>query len=226
MAKLLHHKLDPACRLIRLMLGEYGVDIELVEISPWRRDPDFLELNPAASLPVMLDSPFPPVIGILATIAHIESNFGPEGPVESLLPDNPSQRAETWRLVEWALIKLENEVTGYLLEEKLVKRDLRSGAPDPAVLRIAKANLNEHLAYFSWLLATRHWLAGDNMTLADFALAAHFSTLDYMGDIDWDKAGEAKDWYARIKSRPAFRTILTDRVVGMPTTKTYADLDF
>lgn len=226
MPQLLHHKLDPNSRLIRLMLAEYGVDVELSDVSPWRREEAFLGINPAATVPVMLDAPFPPVVGVLASIAHVEANFGNEEPVESLLPDNPAQRAETWRLLEWVLLKLNAEVTGYLLEEKLIKRELRSGAPDPAVLRIAKANLNEHLAYFSWLLATRRWLSGETMTLADFALGAHFSVLDYMGDIDWVKAGEAKDWYARLKSRPAFRTLLTDRVVGMPATSTYADLDF
>lgn len=226
MPQLLHHKLDPNSRAIRLMLAEYGVDVELIDTAPWRRDPDFLDINPAATVPVMLDEPFAPIVGVLAGIAHIEANFGPENHVEPLVPEHPGQRAETWRLVEWVLLKLNAEVTGYLLEEKLIKRDLRSGAPDPAVLRIAKANLNEHLAYFSWLLATRRWLAGDVMTIADFALAAHFSVLDYMGDIDWAKAGEAKDWYARIKSRPAFRPLLSDRVVGMPSAPAYTDLDF
>lgn len=226
MPQLLHNKLDPSSRLIRLMLAEYGIDVELVDTAPWRRDPDFLDINPAATVPVMLDEPFPPIVGVLAGISHVEANFGPDGHIEALIPDHPTQRSEVWRLVEWVLLKLNAEVTTYLLEEKLIKRDLRSGAPDPSVLRIAKANLNEHLAYFSWLLATRRWLAGELMTLADFALAAHFSVLDYMGDIDWDKAGEAKDWYARIKSRPAFRTLLTDRVVGMPASPNYADLDF
>jgi len=226
MPKLLHHKLDPSSRMIRLMLAEYGVGAELIDISPWRREPDFLDINPAANVPVMLDEPFPPVVGVLATIHHIEANFAPEGPTENLIPDRPGERAEMWRLMEWVMLKFQAEVTGYLLEEKLIKRELKSGAPDPAVLRVAKANLSEHLAYFSWLMATRRWLAGDGMSLADFALAAHFSTLDYMGDIDWEKAGEAKEWYARVKSRPAFRTLLADRIVGMPATNTYADLDF
>ena len=62
--------------------------------------------------------------------------------------------------------------------------------------------------------------------LADFALAAHVSVLDYMGDIAWEKCGEMKDWYARIKSRPAFRPLLGDRIVGMPASSSYADLDF
>ena len=131
-----------------------------------------------------------------------------------------------WRLLEWVASKLNDEVTRYVLEEKIVKRDQRGATPDPAVLRVAKANLNEHMLYFNWLFANRSWLAGDTLTLADFALAAHLSTLDYLGDIDWGKAGETRDWYSRIKSRPAFRTLLNDRVVAMPPQKGYADLDF
>jgi len=226
MARLLHHKLDPASRLVRLMLAEYGAQATLEDCSPWLRDPDFLAINPAATVPVLIDEPFGAVVGVLAIIDHIEHNFAPEGPTETLMPENRAERAEMWRLLEWVLLKLHGEVTGYLLEEKLIKREMRSGAPDPSVLRAAKANLNEHLAYFSWLMATRRWVAGETMTLADFALAAQFSTLDYLGDIDWIKAGEAKDWYARIKSRPAFRTLLADRVVGMPAPPAYADLDF
>ena len=73
---------------------------------------------------------------------------------------------------------------------------------------------------------SRQWLAGDVMTLADFALAAHLSALDYLGDVAWDTSAETRQWYARIKSRPAFRTLLTDRVPGMPAAAGYADLDF
>jgi glutathione S-transferase len=86
-----------------------------------------------------------------------------------------------WRLLDWVLLKLNDEVTRYVFEEKIVKRDKRAPRPSRAVLRAAKANLTEHLLYFNWLFATRHWIAGDFMTLADFALAAHLSTLDYLG---------------------------------------------
>ena len=55
------------------------------------------------------------------------------------------------------------------------------------------------------------------MTLADFALAAHISTARLSRRCRLgDSSGETRDWYARIKSRPAFRTLLNDRVAGMP----------
>lgn len=225
MPSLLHHPLDPSSRLIRLMCAEYGVPLDVEEIKPWLRTPELLELNPAATLPILLGDGDQPIVGILAAIHTVEDLYTPAS-VAGLIPAEPGPRAEMWRLLEWVIVKLGDEVTRYVLEEKIVKRDQPGATPDPAVLRVAKANLNEHMLYFNWLLATRAWLAGEAMTLADFALAAHLSTLDYLGDIDWGKAGETRDWYSRIKSRPAFRTLLNDRVVAMPPQRGYADLDF
>lgn len=225
MPRLLHHQLDPHSRLIRLMFAEYGVPVELVEIKPWTREAHFLEINPAATVPVLLEPGEAPIVGVLAAIHAVEERYSP-ATVAGLLPPRGSERFETWRLLEWVLLKLNDEVTRYVLEEKIVKRDRQGGTPEPGVLRVAKANLSEHLHYFNWVLATRHWLAGDSMTLADFALAAHLSSLDYLGDILWETAPEVKVWYARMKSRPAFRTLLNDRVAGMPAHAGYTDLDF
>ena len=72
-----------------------------------------------------------------------------------------------------------------------------------------------HLDYLGWLLDQRRWLAGDVMTLADFAAAAHLSALDYISDVDWNRNANVKDWYAKIKSRPAFRSLLADQVPGV-----------
>jgi glutathione S-transferase len=76
------------------------------------------------------------------------------------------------------------------------------------------------------LLDQRRWLAGDVLTLADFAGAAHLSCLDYISDVDWDRSAAVKDWYAKIKSRPAFRSLLADHVPGLPASPQYAELDF
>jgi glutathione S-transferase len=225
MPRLLIHRLDPASRLVRLMLAEYGVAAELEDIKPWARDAALLEINPAATVPVLIEDDGLPVVGVLAVIDAIERRHAPER-VAGLLPAGPRDRAETWRLLDWVLLKLNDEVTRYVIEEKIVKRDRRGGTPDPSVLRVAKANLVEHMLYFNWLFATRHWIAGDAMSLADFALAAHLSSLDYLGDVAWEASPETRVWYSRIKSRPAFRTLLGDRVSGMPAARGYADLDF
>jgi len=225
MLKLLHHKLDPASRLVRLMLAEYGVEVELEEASLWKRGINLDAIDPAAIVPLLIGEDVSPVVGPLACIHYIEEAHAPE-PSARLVPETAMQKAEMWRLYDWVMGKFNDEITRYFLEEKIGKREQKRGTPDPSALRAAKANLSEHLQYFAYLFATRRWLGGDTMTLADFALAAHLSALDYLGDIDWPAAEETRDWYARIKSRPAFRVLLGDRVVGMPAAATYADLDF
>ena len=225
MPRLLQHRLDPASRLARLMFAEYGIAIDLEDIKPWTRDPHLLDMNPAATVPILIDEGEPPAVGVLAVVHAIEDRYSPSA-VAGLFPAQSRDRAEMWRLCEWVLMKLNDEVTRYIIEEKIVKRDQRGGTPDPSVLRVAKANLTEHLLYFNWLFATRAWMAGDAMSLADFALAAHLSCLDYLGDVDWSSSPETRDWYARIKSRPAFRTLLNDWVAGMPPSPGYANLDF
>ena len=78
-------------------------------------------------------------------------------------------------------------MTRELLQEKVYLR-LMSAAdadPDPAVLRAVRANLRYHLSYVAFLAHQRRWLAGDDMSFADLAAAAHFSVADYLGDVAW-----------------------------------------
>jgi glutathione S-transferase len=82
------------------------------------------------------------------------------------------------------------------------------------------------MQYLGWLAETRKWLAGANISLADFTAAAHLSVLDFIGDADWSLSQPAREWYARMKSRPSFRGVLSDRVPGVIPPAHYADLDF
>lgn len=223
MIQLVQHRLDPSSRMVRLALAEYGVDVELAEASPWQRGETLMAIDPAAQLPVLMVENLSPIIGTLAVTHYVEDTFTQ---VPGLIPTDVAGKAECWRMLDWVLGKFNDEVTRYVLEEKIGKRELKGGTPDPAILRAAKANLNEHMLYFTYLLATRRWICGEELSMADFALAAHLSALDYLGDMPWEDFAEVKGWFARIKSRPAFRTLLTDRVIGMPASKSYADLDF
>ena len=103
---------------------------------------------------------------------------------------------------------------------------MKKGYPDSKTVKEGLTAIKYHIDYMSWLLDQRRWLAGDVMTLADFTAAAHLSCLDYISDVDWDRSANVKDWYAKIKSRPAFRSLLADQLPGMPPAPQYAELDF
>ena len=114
--------------------------------------------------------------------------------------------------------------------ERFYKRHMSiergGGSPDTEAMRAARHNIRYHLAYIGWLVRTRDWLAGDSLTYADLSAAAHLSVADYLGDVPWDEDETAKNWYARIKSRPSFRALLAEALPGLPPSQTYADLDF
>ena len=221
MARLFHVPLSPFCRKVRLSLAEKKIEVELVEEKYWEQDPDFMRRNPAGKVPVLrLDGI------VMAESAAICEYIEETRPEPSLLPSDPEARLEVRRLVSWFDDKFHHEVTSKLLYERVNKKVMKTGYPDSKNVKAGAKAIKFHLGYMTWLLEQRRWLAGDVMTLADFAAAAHFSSLDYISDVDWKLSEPVKDWYAKIKSRPAFRNILADQVPGFPPSKQYSDLDF
>jgi glutathione S-transferase len=228
MATLLHYPLCAFSRSIRLALAECGVAAELAEEKPWEWRREFLELNPAGTLPVLLTDEHGPVSGPYAISEYLGDTAGERDPRGfQPFPGDEASRAEVRRLVDWFHRKFHEEVTAYLVEEKVFRRfGPQSASPDMEAMRAGHENLRYHLAYIGHLAETRSWLAGDVLSFADLAAAAHLSTLDYLGEVSWDDYEPVKSWYALLKSRPSFRPLLADRVAGFIPSGTYADLDF
>ncbi|MEC9367804.1 MAG: glutathione S-transferase family protein [Pseudomonadota bacterium] len=231
MPTLVHYPLCPYSRSIRLALAECGVDAVLEEQRPWSWDEDLLKVNPAASMPMWREDKGPTVCGAYAISEYLsEKGIGAGGDPRAFafFPGDAGERAEVRRVTEWFHRKFDAEVSAYLLGEKLHRRfdASRGGSPDMDMVRAGQANLRYHLTYIRHLVSQRNWLAGEHLSFADLSAAAHLSCIDYLGDVPWDTAGPARDWYARIKSRPSFRTLLGDAVPGMSPPPAYADPDF
>ena len=167
------------------------------------------------------------ICGFAPVLEYLEEAY-PAAAGAPLLGRTVQERAEVRRLIDWFDGKFEREVTRNLLHEKIFKRFMPNagGGPDSSAIRAGKANIATHLQYIAWLTERRTWLAGPNLSLADLMAAAQLSAIDYLGDIPWDDHEGAKDWYARLKSRPSFRPLLAETVRGTAPSKTYADLDF
>ena len=230
MATLHHHPLCPHSRFIRLVLGELGLETDLIEENIWERSEQFLMLDPQGRTPVFVEDQIGAVPGAGVIAEYLDETRGLALGDRRLLPDDPRGRVEVRRLMEWFNGKMYAEVTDYLVTEKVFKRLMSSqaggGAPDTAAIRAGRSNIRYHLAYVGYLMRGRNWLAGDRLSYADLAAAAQFSCADYLGDVPWQDNEAAKHWYARIKSRPSFRPLLNDRISGMIAADHYADLDF
>jgi glutathione S-transferase len=221
MLRLYHVPLSPFCRKVRLVLAEKKMDVELIEERYWEQSTEFLRRNPAGKVPILRHQ------GALLTESTPICEYIEElNPEPSLIPKDAETRYEMRRLVSWFDDKFHHEVTSNLLYERVNKKVSGQGFPDSKNIKEGARKIKYHLDYMAWLLEHRRWLAGDTMTLADFAAAAHLSSLDYISDVDWNRSSVVKDWYAKIKSRPAFRNILSDQVSGFPPPRHYNDLDF
>ncbi|MBL4806775.1 MAG: glutathione S-transferase family protein [Rhodobacteraceae bacterium] len=221
MRRLYHLPLSPFCRKVRLVLAEKKIEVELVEEKYWEKNLDYLRLNPSGKVPMLRIDGL-----ILAESTAIVEYLEETHPTPRLLPRQPAERAEVRRLMGWFDDKFHHEVTANLLYERVHKKLMGGGYPDSKNIKAGSKNIKYHIDYMGWLLEGRRWLAGDMLSLADFTAAAHFSTLDYVNDIDWLRNRNVKDWYAKIKSRPAFRSILHDQLAGFVPPDHYADLDF
>jgi len=230
MLTLFHHPFSPACRFIRLALAEHDAKVELVTQNFWERDPEFLKLNPAGEVPVLIENDGVPIVGARVIMEYLDETRGYLSENKRLMPDHPEKRAEMRRLVDWFLEKFDAEVGGIFVHEKVYKQQMPAeaggGPPDSASLRAARANIRHHLRYIGYLASVRNWLAGERFSYADLAAAAGLSTADYLGEVPWSEDENAKTWYARIKSRPIFRPLLAETLRGMPPSRSYADLDF
>ena len=222
MLELYHLPLSPFCRKVRIALKEKGLRFALKTERVWERREAFLAMNPAGTVPVLVEADGAVLADSRAIVEYLEEIR----PRPGFLGETSALRAETRRLVAWFDEKMYAEATRNILGEKVQKRYRGRTGPDSGTVRAGLANIRVHLDYIAWLVERRVWLAGDSFGLADMAAAAQLSCIDYLGDVPWSRHEGARDWYARVKSRPSFRSLLDDRLPGLPPASHYDDLDF
>ncbi|HAA91349.1 MAG TPA: glutathione S-transferase [Rhodospirillaceae bacterium] len=219
---LYHLWLSPGCRKVRIALAEKKLQFDMKLEKVWERREGFLAMNPAGAVPVLQEPDGQIICDSYALAEYLDEKY----PEPQLFGGAPENRAEARRLVSWFDGKFQTEVTANLVDEKILKRFLKMGEPSSEAIRAGSANIHYHLDYIGWLIEERQWLAGDTLRNADISAAAHLSCVDYLGDVPWDEHRPAKEWYARMKSRPSFREILADHIPGYPPPRHYADPDF
>lgn len=221
MVLLIHHTTSPFARKIRLQMSEKKMLFVLKDEEPWNLSSDLYKLNPAGTLPVFLDDGNV-VVGHYAISEYLEET-STEVP---LIYGTAKQKAEIRRMMDWFDNKFYREVYRNIVSEKVYKRFATGQAPDSKILKIGLNNLGYHLEYIEWLLGKHQYLVGENISLADLTAAAHFSIIDYLGDVPWDEFSMSKLWYSKLKSRPAFKDLLKDTIHGILPSRNYTNLDF
>jgi glutathione S-transferase len=216
--------LDPLSRAVRLALGEKRAVFHVREAHAFEEDATLLALSQDGTTPILVDDSW----GHGATISEALSIFEYLEdllPTPPLLPGGPLERAAVRTLTIRAMRAL-GPIVERIVTEKARKLLTRGGAPDPAILRQATAEANQALDQIGRAAEREGWIGGKKLSMADMVAAAHFSVLDFLNAVNWASAPAGKDWYARLKQRPAFRPLLLDGLAGLSAPPHYADLDF
>lgn len=214
--------LCPFSRQVRLFLKEMNINFQLIEEKYWEYDVNFLKINPASDVPVLIDQDNNIISSKYAILEYlIEINDS-----EILFSNDILIRAEIRRLINWFNEKFYNEVSKPIINERIIGYYQSHNEPNSDMLRAARINLSNHLDYTEYLLNERKWICNEKITLADIVAASHFSVLDYLGNVNWKHHSLTKEWYSVMKSRPSFRDILSDRILGFVPAKHYNNLDF
>ena len=223
--------MSPCAQKVRIVLAEKHLDWEKrhVELADKENlSPPYLKLNPLGVVPTLVDDG-QPVIESSIICEYLEDKF----PEPGLRPENPHQRAQMrfwmkhvdikvhpscgalqWPLLMADKLKLLSEAEMNAIIDKVVekprrerqRRLLKQGydAPD---IKDAVATYEKTIADMERILGNRDWLAGDQFSLADAAMAPYFQTLYQFGWTDWYLSrSNVASWYKRCMDRQSYQT--------------------
>jgi glutathione S-transferase len=159
---------------------------------PLLKAPDFLQLNPAGTIPTIVDDGFA-LAESMAINLYLAKKYGSQCS-PPLYPESPEEEAQVWRWSLWA--------QGHL--EPWLQRDANLEAVRIAASDAAKAAVQTALSTLDRVLSERVWLVGDHFTVAELNVAGVLSPSRMDGG-QLDRHRHASAWLARCYDRPAAR---------------------
>ncbi|XP_049773488.1 glutathione S-transferase 1-like [Schistocerca cancellata] len=198
---LYNHPLSPPCRLVRLIAGIIGVDLKIEDVKDVYKDlktPEMLKKNPQHTVPVLVDNDLY-ISESRAIVMYLVSKYAKD---DSLYPKDVNKRV----LVDQRLF----------FDQDLFKRILNVFMPvfqgkevEPSSIEKA----NDGLETLNRMLDSKQFLAGDKVTIADYAVANSLLALELnpKSGVDATKQPNVKQWLPRVESsHPVYGKIVKE----------------
>jgi glutathione S-transferase len=179
---------------VRWTLQELGVDFEAVTVNlaaGEHRRPEFLKLNPAGRLPVLIDDDFV-LTESVAIVLYLAEKYSHKG----LLPIDLKQRAQVNRWLLFTATELEQPLWRIARHTALYPQHLRLTAE----VSLARQDFTDMAAVMEKHMQERKFIVGDTLTVADFVAAY---TLDWANEVQLlDNFPQLLDYMKRMYARP------------------------
>jgi glutathione S-transferase len=186
---------------VRAVAAHLGLrpDFEFVDLTRGQsRIAEFLALNPTGRTPVLVDGDF--TLWESNAIMQYLASRTPN----ALWPNEARIRADIMRWQSWQLAHWSKEGCEPLLFERLVKKIMNLGAPDPAVVAKGTENFHREARVLDAHLAKQSYLVGKEPTLADFSVAAPLFHAQ-AAELPLAPYPHIRDWFERVSALPAWR---------------------
>jgi len=157
----------------RWTLQELGVEFEPITVNlvaGEHRRPEFLKINPAGKLPVLVDGDL-----VLTESVAIVLYLAEKYPEKGMLPADLTGRAQVNRWLLFAATELEQPLWRISRHTALYPEDKRL----PGDVALARQEFKEMAAVLEKHLQGRQFVVGERATVADFVMAY---TLDWGGE--------------------------------------------
>jgi glutathione S-transferase len=184
-------------RKVRLAAAELGIALELQPVDlgqGGQRTESFRTLNPNGKVPVLEDGGWS--LWESTAIAVYLCETVPETP---LWPREPRRRAEVHRWLAWEIAHLGRAATTLIIE-RVVK-----GGGTPAIIADGEAELARALGVLDGWLARHRHVAGDELSLADLAVAAPLMYRKLGAGFDVTTHDHVCRWLAAVEARESWR---------------------
>jgi glutathione S-transferase len=202
--KLYDFAFSPNCRKVRAVAYELGLPFETSHVELTKgggQTPDYLALNPNGRVPTLVDDGYS-LWESTAIMRYLSSKKGNE-----LIPATAQGRADMDKWMAWQLAHL-GPAMSKVAFERIVKKLTGQGTPDEAAIAAGSADFAKLTRILDHALAGREYLAG-TLSLADFALAAHYSLAPMCG-LELSGYANVNAWLERVLSRPSMKRALAD----------------
>ena len=199
--RLYHHPLSSNSRRAALAAAHLGLPAERVKIDLERgqqRSPEFLRMNPNGMVPVLEDE------GFILTESHaIMLYLADKKPGHAAYPEDARARADINRWVFWNAQHFQPTISIFVWEN-LVKGMIGQGAADGAQLRRGEDLLERYAPVLDKHLASRQWVCGDGVTLADLAIGAALLAA-VPANVPLSPYVHLLSWFARVQALEAWK---------------------
>jgi glutathione S-transferase len=199
--RLYYHPFSSSARRAVITAIELAAPVDLVLVDLVKREqrlPTFLARNPAGRVPVLEDGDLvlPESHAIMIYLAERSAGH-------TLYPSDLLAQAQVNRWMFWCAAHFQPAIS-VLNWEHVVKRLTGLGAPDPAEIVRGEKLVQETAALLDSHLASREWVAGPTMTLADISLATPLMTIE-TAKLPVTQFKHLRSWFGRIEARDSWQ---------------------